>query len=277
MSERRRARVLVAVLVALAGLSPSAVRADVSKRACVDASTDGQTLRADDELIEARDKLRVCAADPCPPVVKTYCARWLSEVEEQIPNVIVRARDTAGDDVLDAQVTIDGRPSALGRPETLDPGEHVVVLRRANEASVEKKLLLVDGDRGRILTLELPLAPGSSDGARSGHGIPAGAWALGGVSLLAFGSFAVFAVEASNDLSDLRQTCSPHCTESRTSSGKTHATIADISLGVGIAAAGGAILWGVLGRTAGETPTRAAIFDVHPMAGGALGTAGFHF
>ena len=38
-----------------------------------------------------------------------------------------------GADVLDAEVTIDGRATKLGRPETLDPGEHVVAVKRADE------------------------------------------------------------------------------------------------------------------------------------------------
>ncbi len=178
----------------------SSARADDAKRACVAASTDGQTLHKEDKLIEAREKFHICASDPCPDVVKSRCTRWLADLEPEIPTVIVRATDAAGADVLDADVTIDGRPIALGRPETLDPGGHSVLVKRANGDSKEDKFLLVDGEHARILTVHLPKhasdaaaaappaaavaapdAGATSETAQSGGGggIPAGVWVLG--------------------------------------------------------------------------------------------------
>jgi hypothetical protein len=288
VTHRTHATFFAALVCSLAGLLPAVAHAADPKRTCVTASTDGQTLRKDDKLLEAREKLLVCADDACPNVVRSHCTHWLSELEAQIPSAIVRVKDAAGGDVLDVgSVKLDGKDAGLGRPERLDPGEHTVTVVRGT-VSLEKKFLLVDGDKGHIVTLQLPASAsppegtvasdttGSSSSHSSGR-IPAGAWVLGGVSLVAIGSFAYFAVQAGNDLSTLRATCAPACTSSQTSTGRTHALLADVSLGVGIAAAGGAIGWAIFGRTADGSAKSGAYLDVRPVAGGAFGTFGFRY
>ena len=82
MTERSRhvAACVVALVVACASATTAAEAAN-PKKACVAASTDAQTLRQEDKLIEARDKLRICANDPCPAVVKSQCAGWLHDPE----------------------------------------------------------------------------------------------------------------------------------------------------------------------------------------------------
>jgi len=285
--------VLGLTLAVALGAKPERVaHADNAKHACVAASTEGQTLRREDKLLAARDKLRVCAADPCPSIVKSHCNRWLSEIEAQIPTAIVRARDAHGGDVFTAQVAIDGNESALGRPETLDPGEHVATVKGANGISVEKKFLLVDGEKGRVITVDLgglvpttngdaatSAVPVTSEPSSRSSAIPLGAWVLGGVSIVAFGTSIAFAVVTSNDLNGLRQTCAPYCTDSDTSNGRTHALITDVSLGVGIAGAAGAVAWAIFGRSSGATKTAVTgpSLDVRPLPGGALGTVALRF
>jgi len=277
-----------ALVCSLAGSWPAVAQAADPKRTCVTASTDGQTLRKDDKLLEAREKLLVCADDACPTVVHSHCTRWLSELEAQIPSVIVRVKDATGGDVLGVSVKVDGNDAELGRPQMLDPGQHTVTVVRGT-VNLEKRFLLVDGDKGHVVTLELPASAStpadgtvSSDTAAtsSPHGagrIPVGAWVLGGVGLVAIGSFAYFAVQASNDLSSLRATCAPACTSSQTSTGRTHALVADLSLGIGIAAVAGAVGWGIFGRTTDGSVKAGAYMDVRPMAGGAYGTLGFRY
>jgi hypothetical protein len=268
---------------------------DDAKRVCVAASTDGQTLRKEDKLLAARDKFHVCAEDPCPEVVKSRCTRWLSETEAEIPSVIVRAQDGAGGDILDIQVTIDGHASQVGRQEALDPGEHVVAVKRASGQSKEERFLLVDGEHARILTIRL-IDPGTASPAASspepppgetsrsslpekGHAvIPAGGWILGAASLLALGSAAYFYAQAANDFSGLQHGCSPNCVDSDTQPFRTHLTIAYVSLGVGLAAAAGAVTWTLLSLPARHArSTYVPVLGVRPIAGGALTTIGLAY
>jgi len=293
-----RARAYVNTACVFACLSfASVAAADDAKRACVAASTDGQTLRKEDKLLEAREKFHACAEDPCPEVVKSRCTRWLSEIEGEIPSVIVRAKDAGGADVLDIDVTIDGRATQVGRQEPLDPGEHVVIVKRPGGQSKEERFLLVDGERARVLTVHLadggassPAAPhpaaspaatatdGSAPEKASGVVIPAGGWVLGAVSILALGSTAIFYAEAASDFSTLQHTCSPACSDSDTQSFRTHLTVAYVSLGVGIAAAVGAVTWTLLSQPTKSTKSAyVPVVNVLPIAGGALTTVGLSF
>jgi hypothetical protein len=269
--------------------------ADDTKRACVDASTDGQTLRKADKLIEARDKLRFCASSACPEVVRSRCTRWLSDLDAEIPSVIVRAKDSAGSDILEIDVVIDGHANAAGRQEVLDPGEHVVVVKRPDGQSKEEKFLLVDGEHARVLTVYLGgRAParaadgassqhgdGDKDGPNEGHGggIPAGSWVLGGLGLVAFGGAAFFYAQAASDLNQLRTSCSPNCTSSQTQPVLVNADLSYVSIGVGVVALGGAVAWALLDHKSSSTKSavHVPVFDVRPVAGGALTTLGFHF
>ena len=278
-------------LAALAALTPRAASAEDTKRACVQASTDGQTLRKDDKLIAARDKLRMCSSDPCPTVVKTHCLKWLNEVEGMIPTAVVRATDASGNDVLDAEVTIDGQASKLGHPETLDPGQHVVVVKRANGEQKQENFLLVDGDHARILNVELPKPPAPSTAppassipekpveSHSG-GIPAGAWVLGGVGVAALVTSGIFFGVTSQEFSTLQSSCAPACSDSQMSNAKTHAIVTDVSLGVGIGALGVAVIWAIVGRGSGG-PAKTALtlpkLNVRHVTGGSVATVGLSF
>jgi hypothetical protein len=87
---------------------PLAAHAEDVKRACVDASTLGQTNRNAAHLLEAREQFLVCSRDACPAVVRDSCARWLAEVEELTPSIVIRAADTTDSDITEGSATIDG-------------------------------------------------------------------------------------------------------------------------------------------------------------------------
>src|ERR1700729_2803743 len=124
----------LAALVAFALLSPSA-RAEDTVHVCIAASTAGQTLRKQGKLLAARDQMIACARDACPAIVRSHCARWLSEVDAAIPSVVVRAEDAAAGAAIDARLSIDGRPGKLdGQPVRLDPGEHTLSIENDHGA-----------------------------------------------------------------------------------------------------------------------------------------------
>jgi len=282
-------------LVAPSVLCATPARADDAKRACVAASTAGQTLRDDDKLLEARDRLHACADEACPDLVRAHCTRWLDELEAQIPSIIVRVKDTDGRDIFDAEVTIDGHPVKLGRAEALDPGEHVVSVARAGEGELhaEERLLLVDGERARVVAVQLPPLPSPAPPAaapleppaaentahESARPVPTGAWVLGGVGLVGLGSFAYFFAQATSDLDTLKRTCAPACTDADTSPARLRATIADVSLGVGLAALAGGVTWAILGRSAGSSRVASSppLLDVGPVPGGAMTSVSLRF
>jgi hypothetical protein len=241
-------------LAALVLVLPSTALAADVKRECVEASTAGQTSRDAGELKSARDSFLTCSRDQCPSVVKSSCARWLSEVEAQLPSIVVRAADASDADITEGTATVDGVEVQLdGKPISLDPGKHLVVVETTGGVRLEKKVLLAAGEKSRLIELrvEAPKTePERSEGptkraAASSGGIPTGAWLLGGAGVVALGSFGFFGLSAKSELNKL-DSCSPSCSRSQSDSGRRDALIADISLGVGVVALAGAVTWAVL-------------------------------
>src|SRR6478609_2672058 len=139
--------------LSLMSLPVAGADADI-KRGCIDASTAGQTSRDAGKLLEARAQLLKCASDACPAVVRSSCSRWLSDVEEQIPSIVIRAADAAHVDITEGTATIDGSPASLdGKPISLDPGPHLVVVEAPDGTRLEKKVLLAAGEKSRLLEL----------------------------------------------------------------------------------------------------------------------------
>jgi hypothetical protein len=61
------------------------------KAACAHAAEDGQRLRTEGKLREARESFTACAAERCPALVRSDCSGWLAEVEAAVPTVVIRA------------------------------------------------------------------------------------------------------------------------------------------------------------------------------------------
>jgi hypothetical protein len=241
--------VSAAAFAASSLFAATAAVADDRVQACIDASTQGQTLRQQGHLLGAREQMITCASDGCPKVVRAHCARWLGELDDRIPSVIVRARDASGDDLVDANVLVDGKPIKIdGRALPLDPGEHLVSIDRGG-LHKEERVILIEGEASRLV--ELRLAPASSPNRpvdlppppSSTRRVPTAAWVLGGVGLVALGGATFFGFAAKSQLDDLDSSCAPHCVDSQTQTGRHDALAFDVLLGAGGVAVGAALVW----------------------------------
>jgi hypothetical protein len=269
-------------LAAILAATPTA-RADGIKQACVDASSEGQALRDASKLRRARDRFVLCARDECPAIVRKYCAEWLTEVERRLPTVIFRAQTAAGADAPGAQLSIDGvlQPSALGIAIPLDPGEHTVHVERDGGGPLDQKVVVLDGEKGRVVPLRFPAPPhaaiatngpgqreGASSPSKERGPIPPWTWVSGGVGVAGLAGFVVFGLMAQGDLNHLKGTCAPYCDPSQLDSVKREALIADISLGVGVAAL--AVMVYTLVTWGGEAASGDARIDVRAVPGGGV-------
>jgi hypothetical protein len=294
-------RCRVACLLAIA-VHPRIASADDTKLECISAATEGQTLRADGKLLEAREQIRMCARDVCPAIVKSHCARWLGELDERIPSVVVRAQDSGGGDLLDARIAIDRNAAKLdGHPVELDPGDHLVALDTASGVHIEGRVLLVEGEKARVLVLQVPVAPAqetvrtiasgaaplpvaaapfehaAASPSRESFRVPIGAWVLGAVAVASAGSAVYFGVQAQSVVDSLKRPpseggCSPFCTAAQTGPGRTDAAWMYASIGVGGAALGGSVLWALLANAGPATRRASFALRASPIAGGALAT-----
>lgn len=138
-------------------------RADV----CLDASDEARAALKARHLLEARAKLRLCAAIDCQADVRTLCDERLAEVTERLPTVIFDAKRADGSDLFEVSADIDGTPRpdvTMGAEIALDPGPHVVVVRDPSGATVERRIVLVEREKARrehivFGAVQAPVAP----------------------------------------------------------------------------------------------------------------------
>ena len=219
--------------------------------ACLDAYDTSQRLRRQGELVAARQRLLECAQESCPAAVAKECTRWLREVNESLPSVVLSVRKASGEDVFDVRVRSGDTLLAerlSGRAVALDPGPHTLSFELADGRVLEKSIVVREGEKNRLVELRLagaakppPPAPAPAPEAEPQAGsIPTLAIVLAGIGVLALGSFAYFAIDSKTDVDDMEGRCAPGCPQSEVDRAERKALIADISLGVGVVALGAA-------------------------------------
>lgn len=242
-----------ALLVFLGLASTSGLaRADMAET-CVKESYRGQKARDDGQLVMAREALAMCSAASCPSLVVRDCTKWLAEVEERLPTVIVVARDAAGRDVVATRVLVDGKlrqPMLDGRAFPIDPGPHEFRFEAGRSVTTEQ-ILIREREKGRVIEAHLPNAeavrapPAAGTGPErttpsSGGGISPAVWILGGVAIVGFVGFGVLYASGVSKRDDLRATCAGSCATSEVDKVRTLNAFAIVSGAVGLAAALGA-------------------------------------
>jgi hypothetical protein len=121
-------------------------------------------------LLAARDKLRYCAGEACPELLRNRCLQWLREVQRELPSIIVVAKDPRGRDTSDVRLEIDGElvtERLDGLPVLVDPGEHTLRLRYRDLPPVERKLLIRQGKKNREVVVRFSAPRSAADPKRA--------------------------------------------------------------------------------------------------------------
>ncbi len=287
---------LAAALVTLPAVSSADGEPD-EKQECLTASEQGQNQRDDGLYRAARSSFVQCASDTCPKVVAQSCTRWLRELDEDAPTIVLGAKDEQGNDLTAVTVTLDGKAFATvldGRPVESDAGEHVLRFERNGSVPAEQKLVLRAGEKARVVTVTLrsvngpvgggeaepakpvaPAAEAASEAFMSAHHVTAGALALG--ALAAAGSGILLTVLSGHDedsAASLRTNLSSDsCTHSasatcRSLSDDVSAQHRDMNIatgllaGAGVLAAGAVVTWFVWPQSGPAKPPAVGIATV---------------
>jgi hypothetical protein len=240
MTEKR----MFAGALAVATLLVSGAATADEREQCASAADQAQQLRDDGKYRRAREQLLVCARDVCPGPIKKDCLDWLTQLDGLAPTVVFTAKE-GKNDLIDVKVTMDGVPLTErldGKPIPVDLGEHTFKFEHGGKFE-EQKVVIGAGQKGRNISVVFgtsappppPPPPGGDTGGGGGSIVPA--LVVGGIGVLALGSFAIFGIGGKNDVDDL-QKCKPHCAESDVDKARTKLIVADISLGVGVVALG---------------------------------------
>jgi hypothetical protein len=268
--------------VPLLTLATSARAADPTKQECIDANEKSGPLRQAGKLREARASLLRCSAASCPGVVRDDCIAGATRLEQAVPTIVFVAQDASGTEISAVKVTMDGQPFAEkldGAAIEADSGEHVFGFATATGTTVEKRLILHEGEKNRRELVALggtgaaPPAPSTTTpGTTAPPATPepatAGTWTgqkkialvVAGVGVVGLGVGAVFGLLAHNNWEQAKTDCGASCgvtstAQSEADSAHSQATISNVLFGVGAAAVvTGAVLW-LLAPSGGSTAT----------------------
>lgn len=168
-----RTAALVSVIAVLSGatslLSRAALGAEPTTLQCLTAYEDSVGLKNNHQLRAARAKLVICSSESCPAEVRAECIARVPVIDASMPTVVFEAKDAAGTTLSAVKVKMDGELLAerlQGSALSLDPGEHTFTFEVAGRPSVEKRLLIFEGEKLRRESVEFaaiaapkPVAP----------------------------------------------------------------------------------------------------------------------
>jgi len=231
-------------------VAPRAARAEGPALDCPSSSEEGQRLRDKNRYLDAREMFRACSRPTCPGIVRKDCSKWLAELDDSQPSIVIAAQDAAGADIAAVKVEVDGRVIASktdGSAIPVDPGEHTFTVEAAGHKPTTVRLVVRVNEKNRLVRVTFddgPKAPAATKiepprpPAAESRGVPVLGLTLAGVGALAMGSFAYFGATSKSDLDGLRSTCAPFCEQAALDDVKSRMLVADVSLGIGIVALG---------------------------------------
>lgn len=224
----------------------SAVASADSAASCVKAFDRAQELRDQGSLIEASQEAASCAASACPKPLQLDCAQLGEQLKGRLPSIVVSVQDPAGADLPDATVELDGKTSVSlnGRAVPLNPGTHRLRASRTGYETRTESVLVLEGQRARIVQLRLqPAAPAPTAPAAGPVRWPA--YVGFGLAVPALGSFALFGLGGRSDADALQQECgvTRQCNAGQVDDVRSKLLVADISLGIAVAAAAFGVTW----------------------------------
>jgi hypothetical protein len=264
------------------------------REVCASASEAAQQFRIDGKLVSAHEQLLVCVRRTCPAIVRGDCERWLSEVEQALPTVIVGAKDADGHDLVDVRVLVDGvvvKQAIDGKAAAVDPGPHTLRYEHEGSPAVEDRVVIREAEKERLLTVHFttsgvpatPAAPASTTRLHLERTGPAPVehtsgsrvlgYVLGGAGLASIGVFTFFAAKGQSDYD--RCKAAVVCPQSDVDTIAVERAAAWVTLGLGAVALGASAVLVLAARSQSQpTMVRASLF---PLAGGAGLGAGATF
>lgn len=253
---RRVAGAVGAVCFALGAWSSPAFADEADE--CASKAEEGQSLRDQSKFIEARENFARCARESCPSVVRKDCNDWVADMDGKIPTVVFAVKDTRGDDVANAKVTVGGQTFALdGKATPMNPGPVHLTFESPGLGVAEMDVVVREGEKARVVEVTIgkeadPRGKGQTGGpaapveTRTPVAFVVTPWVMAGLSLASFATFGALQGIARGELSDIESGCGATrtCTADVLDPVSTKFTVSGVMFGAGIATLATAVgLW----------------------------------
>lgn len=256
---------------------------------CITAHREGQELRRQLRLMEARGILTECGSASCPGPVKRDCLRWVDEIATQLPSIVFRVDGEGGESSRNIRIFVENElrfQVVPNRAVEFNPGTYRFRFESDGKPPIEQEVVLGEAEKFKAVTIKFasesktadaaaaqsvttakPLTPTLSAPAKSeSRPVPLATYLFAGLGVVATANFVGWGLSSKSLVSDMQDRCAPDCEQVYIDRARTRALVADISLGVGVASFATATLFYFLRPTV----TRPVEMDV-----GALPHGGF--
>jgi hypothetical protein len=224
---------------------------------CSAAYERSQTEKIAGHYVAATAAALECSQLQCNAAIVRECVRFYESLEADTPTLVFSARKAEGGELTDVRVEMDGAVATeqlTGRPLAVDPGPHDFVFVHPERGRVQVRETARVGDHARVIEVQFvdPNAkPGDTGPVSTApkvlgpRRVPVMSYVLGGVGVVAIGSFVYFRMSGVNDYNEYNSDtgCSPYCNPNDVDAVRKKFTLSYVSLGVGIASVAGAGLF----------------------------------
>jgi hypothetical protein len=220
--------------------------------ACSSAYERSQTEKIAGHYVAATAAALECSQLQCSAAIVKECVRFYESLEADTPTLVFSARKSEGGELTDVRVEMDGQVATeqiTGRPLAVDPGPHDFVFVHPQRGRIQVRETARVGDHARVIEVQFvdPDAKAADKAqviraptALGPRRVPVLSYVLGGVGVVALGSFVYFRVSGVKDYNEYNSSCSPFCDPDDVDPIRKKFTLSYVSLGVGIAAVAGA-------------------------------------
>jgi hypothetical protein len=149
---------------------------------CNSSYEQGQVLRKQHRLLEAREQFRACVNTCRLEAKQKGCSDWLIGVGRDIPTIVLSVKALDGTSLTDVSVAMDGQPlvSLLdGKSIEINPGTHAFEFRAGNGARANMQVVVAEGEKDKPVAI-LYTGPPAAIPPRAPEGVPPTAPAPGG-------------------------------------------------------------------------------------------------
>jgi hypothetical protein len=255
---------------------------------CARSLEQSQRLLNGSHYVAASSEATKGASPSCGEALFDECRKICDELQRATPSVLFAVRDSAGHELSDVTVVVDGESNSAkidGKPIRVDPGNHEFSFSSIGYMATRQVFLIRAGEQFRefsVVLLRARVAPGveppamahtvSDNGAATAP--PLASYVLGGFGVLGLAAFVGFRVAGSSNFDELSRDCKPACSVSAVDTVRHEYLISYLGLGVGAAAAAGAL---TIYFTAPRSKANQTTLLVSPMADGLGARVAAHF
>jgi len=243
---------------------------------CITAHEQGQRLRKQGKLSSARAELEACTKPSCPAPIQRDCAEWREEIVNVLPTVVISVTDGEdGPQLDDVTVLVDGevlQRGLDGRALPVDPGERSFRFEAADGRSVERRLVILEGVKNRVVRVALSEEEDSGGGPAEEQAwpatVPPSFWAAGAIGVVGFAGFGILGGVGLSKESSLRNDCAGSCTQDEVDEVRSFYIVADVMGVVGIAGLATAAVIGIVTVVGEDEPDDAVEVLLSPAGAG---------